>query len=69
MRASSVVQPGSQRSDGLEIDRLSEFVAFKDLTVDDYKMILSEAEKLAVNVIAPTLPVTDKDAPNSWTAR
>ena len=45
----------------LGIQTLSEFEAFKDFTEDDYKMILSEAEKLAVNVIAPTLPVTDKD--------
>jgi len=45
----------------LHIDRLSEFEAFKDLTEQDCRMILSEAEKFAVNVLAPTLPITDKD--------
>ncbi len=45
----------------LGIDKLSEFEAFKDFSTDDYKMILTEAEKLAVKVIAPTLPITDKD--------
>ena len=44
----------------LGIDKLSEFEAFKDFSADDYKMILTEAEKLAVNVIAPTLAITDK---------
>jgi len=45
----------------LNIDDLSEFEAFKDFSSDDYRMILSEAEKLAVNIIAPTLSVTDKE--------
>lgn len=45
----------------LDVGGLSEFEAYKDFTVDDYKMILNEAEKFAVNVIAPTLAPTDKD--------
>ncbi len=45
----------------LGVETLSDFERFKDFGPDDYKMILSEAEKLAVNVIAPTLSITDKD--------
>jgi len=45
----------------LDLGSLSAFEPFKDFSEADYRMILSEAEKLAVNVIAPTLPVTDKD--------
>ncbi len=45
----------------LGVESLAEFEAFRDFSVDDYRMILAEAEKLAVNVIAPTLPVTDKE--------
>jgi len=45
----------------LDVEGLSAFEPFRDFSADDYRMILSEAEKLAVNVIAPTLPVTDRD--------
>jgi len=45
----------------LDVEKLSAFEAFRDFTADDYRMILSEAEKLAVNVIAPTLMVTDRE--------
>ncbi len=45
----------------LDIGNLCAFEAYKDFSTDDYKMILNEAEKLAVNVIAPTLAPTDKD--------
>ena len=43
------------------VEDLSQLEAYKDFSVDDYKMILNEAEKFAVNVIAPTLAPTDKD--------
>ena len=39
----------------LQIDKLFETEAFKDFTKDDLLMVLREAEKLAVNIIAPTL--------------
>jgi len=45
----------------LGVEALSAFEAYKDFTADDYKMILNEAEKFAVNVIAPTLAPTDKN--------
>jgi alkylation response protein AidB-like acyl-CoA dehydrogenase len=45
----------------LGIAELSKFERFKDFGVDDYKMILTEAERLAVKVIAPTLSITDRD--------
>jgi len=45
----------------LGVESLAAFEAFRDFSADDYRMILAEAQKLAVNVIAPTLPVTDKD--------
>jgi hypothetical protein len=45
----------------LEIGSLSAFEAYRNFTVDDYKMILKEAEKFAVNVIAPTLAPTDRN--------
>ena len=45
----------------LEVGNLSEFEAYKDFSADDYRMILNEAEKFAVNVIAPTLEPTDRN--------
>ena len=45
----------------LGIESLSQFEAYKDFSVDDYRMIISEAEKLAVNIIAPTLLPTDQN--------
>ncbi len=45
----------------LEVGNLSDFEAYKDFSVDDYKMILDEAEKFSVNIIAPTLEPTDKN--------
>lgn len=45
----------------MDIQELSIFEAFKSFTADEYKMILSEAEKFAINEIAPTLAPTDKD--------
>ena len=37
----------------LGIEKLFESEAFKDFTKDDLLMIMNEAEKLAVNVLAP----------------
>ncbi|HQB92670.1 MAG TPA: acyl-CoA dehydrogenase [Smithellaceae bacterium] len=45
----------------LQIDKLFETEAFKDFTKDDLLMVLREAEKLAVNIIAPTLAEGDKE--------
>ena len=45
----------------LGIENLADFEAYKDFTAEDYKMILNEAEKFAINVIAPTLAATDKN--------
>ncbi|MDQ5986986.1 MAG: Butyryl-CoA dehydrogenase [Syntrophus sp. SKADARSKE-3] len=45
----------------LGIEKLFESEAFKDFTKDDLLMILNEAEKLAVNVIAPTLKEGDEE--------
>ena len=45
----------------LKVEKLSDFEAYKDFSADDYKMILNEAEKFAVQVIAPTLAATDKN--------
>jgi len=45
----------------LGVEALSEFEAYRDFSADDYKMILNEAEKFAVNLIAPTLAPTDKN--------
>ena len=45
----------------LGIEKLFESEAFKDFTKDDLLMILKEAEKMAVNVIAPTLAEGDKE--------
>lgn len=45
----------------LGIDKLFESEAFKDFTKDDLLMILKEAEKMAVNVIAPTFAEGDKE--------
>jgi len=45
----------------LGIEKLFETEAFKDFSKDDLLMIMSEAEKLAVNVIAPTLAEGDKE--------
>jgi hypothetical protein len=39
----------------LDIENLLQSKRFKDFTKDDLLMIMNEAEKLAVNVIAPTL--------------
>jgi alkylation response protein AidB-like acyl-CoA dehydrogenase len=45
----------------LGIEDLAELEAYKDFSADDYRMILNEAEKFAVNMIAPTLAPTDKN--------
>lgn len=45
----------------LGIEKLFETEKFKDFTKDDLLMILNEAEKMAVNVIAPTLAEGDKE--------
>ena len=45
----------------LGVEALADFDAYKDFTAEDYKMILNEAEKFAVSVIAPTLTPTDKN--------
>ncbi|MDD5169446.1 MAG: acyl-CoA dehydrogenase [Syntrophales bacterium] len=45
----------------LGIERLFEFEAFKDFSKEDILMILNEAEKMAVNEIAPTLSAGDKE--------
>jgi alkylation response protein AidB-like acyl-CoA dehydrogenase len=45
----------------LGIEKLFESEAFKDFTKDDLLMIMKEAEKLAVNVIAPTLKEGDEE--------
>ncbi|HLZ20444.1 MAG TPA: acyl-CoA dehydrogenase N-terminal domain-containing protein, partial [Smithellaceae bacterium] len=37
----------------LGIEKLFEYDAYKDFSRDDLQMILNEAEKLAVNVLAP----------------
>jgi len=45
----------------LHVEALLEFDRFKEFSNDVFKMILAEAEKLAVEVMAPTLPITDKE--------
>ena len=45
----------------LGIDKLLESEAFKDFSRDDLLMVLNEAEKMAVNVILPTLAEGDKE--------
>jgi len=45
----------------LGIEKLFESEAFKDFSKDDLLMVLKEAEKFAVNVIAPTLAEGDKE--------
>jgi len=45
----------------LGIEKLFETEAFKDFSKDDLLMIMSEAEKLAVNVIAPTFKLGDDE--------
>ncbi len=45
----------------LGIEKLFESEAFKDFTKDDLLMIMNEAEKLAVNVIAPTFKEGDEE--------
>lgn len=45
----------------LGIEKLFETELFKDFTKDDLMMILNEAEKFAVNEIAPTLAEGDKE--------
>ena len=45
----------------LGIEKLFETEAFKDFSKDDLVMIMNEAEKLAVNVIAPTLKEGDEE--------
>jgi alkylation response protein AidB-like acyl-CoA dehydrogenase len=45
----------------LGIEKLFESDAFKDFSKDDLLMVLKEAEKFAVNVIAPTLAEGDKE--------
>ncbi len=44
----------------LGIDRLLESEAFNSFTKDDLLMVLKEAEKIAVNVIAPTMAEGDR---------
>ena len=44
----------------LDVEKLLQSERFKDFTKDDLLMILNEAEKLAVNVIAPTLKDGDQ---------
>ena len=44
----------------LGIEKLFESETFKDFTKDDLLMIMKEAEKMAVNVIAPTLKEGDE---------
>jgi alkylation response protein AidB-like acyl-CoA dehydrogenase len=44
----------------LDVEKLLQSERFKDFTKDDLLMILNEAEKLAVNVIAPTLKEGDQ---------
>ena len=45
----------------LGIEKLFESEAFKDFTKDDLLMIMKEAEKMAVNVLAPTLKDGDEE--------
>ncbi len=45
----------------LGIEKLFESEAFKDFSKDDLLMVLKEAEKFAVNVVAPTLVEGDKE--------
>ena len=45
----------------LGIEKLFESEAFKDFSKDDLLMVLKEAEKFAVNVVAPTLAEGDKE--------
>ncbi len=45
----------------LGIEKLFESEAFKDFTKDDLLMIMNEAEKLAVNVLAPTFKEGDEE--------
>ena len=45
----------------LGIEKLFQFDAFKDFSKDDLLMILNEAEKMAVNEVAPTLADGDKE--------
>ena len=45
----------------LGIDKLFESEAFKDFSRDDLLMVLNEAEKMAVNVILPTLAEGDRE--------
>ncbi len=45
----------------LGIEKLFESEPFKDFTKEDLLMIMNEAEKLAVNVIAPTLKESDEE--------
>jgi alkylation response protein AidB-like acyl-CoA dehydrogenase len=45
----------------LGIEKLFESEAFKDFSKDDLLMVFKEAEKMAVNVIAPTLAEGDKE--------
>ncbi|MEN6420433.1 MAG: acyl-CoA dehydrogenase N-terminal domain-containing protein, partial [Smithella sp.] len=45
----------------LGIEKLFESEPFKDFTKDDLLMIMKEAEKLSVNVIAPTLKEGDEE--------
>ena len=45
----------------LGIEKLFEYEAYKDFSKDDLQMILNEAEKLAVNVLAPAYQEGDKE--------
>ena len=45
----------------LGVEKLFESEPFKDFSKDDLLMIMSEAEKLAVNVIAPTFKLGDEE--------
>ncbi len=45
----------------LNVEQLLEFDCYKEFSDEIFKMVLTEGEKLAVEVIAPTLEITDKD--------
>ena len=45
----------------LGIEKLFEYEAFKDFSRDDLQMVLNEAEKLAVNVLAPACKEGDQE--------
>ena len=44
----------------LDLERLLQYKAFKDFTLDDFKMILDEGLKVAREVVGPTLQDGDQ---------